>query len=273
MDLSTLDHPCFNASVCAVSARMHLPVADRCNLQCGFCRRELGCVNESRPGVAVRLMDETRAAEAVDEALRRYPIKVIGIAGPGDPLASPEKTLRVLKMVRERFPEIKICLSTNGLALADWAEELIEVGLRYITVTVNAVDPKIGADIYSWVGEPASRGVEGAELLLEAQKKGLEIMSASGAVIKINTVCIPDINMGHIPEIAEFAAKYHAAVHNIVPLIPLEGTPMAARRKPSVNELSEARKAASAWLPVMSHCTQCRADAVGFLEKTERRAE
>ena len=48
-------HPCFTAK-CSDYARIHLPVAPKCNMQCNYCLRKYSCVNESRPGVVARVM-------------------------------------------------------------------------------------------------------------------------------------------------------------------------------------------------------------------------
>ena len=45
------DHPCFDEAARARTARVHLPVAPRCNVQCNYCNRKFDCVSESRPGV------------------------------------------------------------------------------------------------------------------------------------------------------------------------------------------------------------------------------
>lgn len=47
-------HPCFTAK-CSDYARIHLPVAPKCNMQCNYCLRKYSCVNESRPGVVAGL--------------------------------------------------------------------------------------------------------------------------------------------------------------------------------------------------------------------------
>ena len=51
---------------------------------------------------------------------------VLGIAGPGDPLANPERTFETFRRLSEEAPDIKLCVSTNGLALPDAVEELIQ---------------------------------------------------------------------------------------------------------------------------------------------------
>ena len=53
---------------------------------------------------------------------------------------------------------------------APYISELAELQVSHVTMTVNAVDPEIGARIYSWVrdGKKLYRGLAAAELMLEA---------------------------------------------------------------------------------------------------------
>ena len=56
-------HPCFHDAARATHGRIHLPVAGPCNIACGYCDRRYDCVNESRPGVASRLMTPDEAVD------------------------------------------------------------------------------------------------------------------------------------------------------------------------------------------------------------------
>ena len=49
-------HPCYCEDAHRSFARMHLPVAPRCNIQCNFCNRRFDCCNESRPGVTSEVL-------------------------------------------------------------------------------------------------------------------------------------------------------------------------------------------------------------------------
>ena len=70
-------------------------------------------------------------------------IKVVAVAGPGEPLANDE-TFETLRLVGEKYPGIILCLSTNGLLLPDKISELDSLGVSNITVTMNAINPQIG---------------------------------------------------------------------------------------------------------------------------------
>ena len=129
-------------------------------------------MNESRPGVTSAILPPDRAVEYLDEVLKKEPrITVVGIAGPGDPMAEAKRTLETIERINAKYPNMLYCLSSNGLALPEHVDRLAELGVTHVTVTMNAVDPQIGAKIYSWVrvGKVVYRGVEGAKILLERQ--------------------------------------------------------------------------------------------------------
>lgn len=217
-------HPCFGGNH-HKNGRMHLAVAPRCNIKCGYCTRRHDCANESRPGVTSRLLTPSEALAKVQEVMASPVvgpmIKVIGIAGPGDPLAN-EETFRTFRLVKEEFPHLILCMSTNGLLLPEKIDELHDIGLHSLTVTLNALDPEIGARIYSHVNYRGRRyeGAEGARLLMAGQLEGLRLAAAYGMTIKVNTVLIPGVNDGQVPLIAQQVKELGAFVMNVMPLIP-----------------------------------------------------
>ena len=94
------EHPCYSEAAHTAYARMHIPVAPKCNIQCNFCNRKFDCSNESRPGVTSEVLTPEQAAAKIAYVRERVPnLKVIGIAGPGDPLAN-EETFETLALVK-----------------------------------------------------------------------------------------------------------------------------------------------------------------------------
>ena len=266
-------HPCFSPEAHRSFGRVHLPVAAGCNVQCGFCDRKYSCVNESRPGVTARLLSPEEAVDAALRAVAHMPhLSVIGIAGPGDPLADATRTLDTLATLREALPGMLLCLSTNGLALPLHADALAALGVGHVTVTVNAVDPVVGADVYNWVDDGDSRvtGQEGAALLLERQEKGVRRLKALGVTVKINTVVIPGVNSDHVRDVATAVASWGADLMNCIPLLPVAGTRFAGKATPGPDTMHRLRAEAGAIIPQMRHCTRCRADALGFLGEDGR---
>ncbi|WP_438433341.1 nitrogenase cofactor biosynthesis protein NifB [Gorillibacterium sp. sgz500922] len=270
MAASTLRHPCYSEDAHYYFARMHLPVAPACNLHCKYCNRKFDCVSESRPGVVSRVLSPDEAFLQARDVIGTLPqLSVIGIAGPGDPLANPKQTFETLARIREAWPDLELCLSTNGLKLADHLDDLERLGVRHVTVTVNAVDPAIAELIYDrvyWRGR-TYRGREAARLLLERQAAGIEGLRERGILCKINSVLIPGVNDAHLIRVAEAAKAWGAFSHNIMPLIVSPGSPYEkeGRTAPKGAETLAVQAACSAIMPVMRHCRQCRADAVGFL--------
>lgn len=68
-----LEHPCFQEKCHGQFGRIHLPVAPKCTIQCAFCDRKYDCVNESRPGVASKIITPKEALERTAQALQKEP--------------------------------------------------------------------------------------------------------------------------------------------------------------------------------------------------------
>ncbi len=268
MALSISEHPCFNETVRAKFGRIHLPVAPHCNMQCRFCNRLYDCVNESRPGVTSAVLRPADAMRWLSYAIERdTTIRVVGIAGPGDPFANPDETLTTLRLVRERYPKMLLCIATNGMALAEYVDELAKLEVSHVTVTVNAVNPAVGARIYRWMRDKTRvlRGLEAAQRLLENQRRGIERLKEFGILVKINSIIIPGVNVHHIPEIARAMSELRADIFNALPLYPVEGAEFAALGEPDPETVATLRKECAAFIPQMRHCARCRADAAGLL--------
>lgn len=266
--MNLLNHPCFNDKVRHTFGRVHLPVAPRCNIQCKFCNRKYDCVNESRPGVTSGVLSPTQAMVYLDSVLEhKKNISVVGLAGPGDPFANPDETMETLRRVRSSYPDMLLCVATNGLGIGPYIEELAQLQVSHVTLTVNAVDPVIGQQIYAWVryGKRVFHPVEGARILLERQLEAITRLKESGIVVKINTIILPGINDAHIPEVAERMGKMDVDILNCVPYYPHPGASFADIPEPTPEMIAHIRKQAGQFIPQMHHCTRCRADAVGLL--------
>ncbi|MDX2079607.1 MAG: radical SAM protein [Terrimicrobiaceae bacterium] len=263
-------HPCFSKEAHGRFGRIHLPVAPRCNIQCNFCNRKYDCMNESRPGVTSSVLQPRQAVDYLAHVVERRPeIVVMGIAGPGDPFANPEETMETLRLTRERFPEMLLCLATNGLGIGPHIDEIASLHVSHVTVTITAVDPKIGARIYAWVRDHKMplRGEAAAELLLERQLDAVRRLKALGVTVKINTIIIPGINDTHIPQVAETVAGLGADIMNCMALVPVKGAAFEDLPAPDGLMTSRARLQSGQHLPQMTHCARCRADAVGLINE------
>ena len=255
------NHPCFG--YVRNKGRIHLPVCPACNIECNFCARSLN-TTENRPGVTGEILTPTEAVDALERALEICPdITVAGIAGPGDTLAS-DGAIETFKLIGDKHKDILKCMSTNGLLLNERAEELISLGIDTLTVTVNAVDPKIQAKIISRIfyHGKAYSGEEAAKILIRNQLEGIKKVAAAGITVKVNTVLITEINLEHIPEIAKAVSEAGATMYNIIPLIPQHK--FKDFKEPTCVDIDRSRTLASEYIDVFRHCQRCRADAVGI---------
>jgi MoaA/NifB/PqqE/SkfB family radical SAM enzyme len=196
-------------------------------------------------------------------------LTVVGIAGPGDALANFEQTRKTLATIREADDKVTFCISTNGLLLPRYAQELLTLGVSHVTVTVNAVDDETGAKIYEYIEYDGVRykGCEAAALLRSNQLEGIKLLTEKGVVVKVNIVLLKGVNDGQIEQIAETVKACGAKITNIMQLIPVEGTPFENMALVSNKEITAVRKQCEDILPQMYHCKQCRADAVGTLQE------
>lgn len=260
------NHPCFSAEAHHQFARVHLPVAPRCNVQCNYCNRKFDCVNESRPGVTSAVLTPFQARDYFLRIKEMIPeLTVVGIAGPGDPLANINETVETLRLIRQVDKDISFCVSTNGMVLEDVVPTLVELNVSHITVTVNSRKAETLNKIYAWI-RPEKRAIRGEQIgpeLIQRQMAGVRAAIAAGLEVKINSILLPGINDDEIESMAQEFSAEGATVQNIIPIKPVGGTPFMHMKEPGARDVLKVRGAAARHLNQMSHCMRCRADAAG----------
>jgi nitrogen fixation protein NifB len=275
--LETLNkaHPCFYAGAKGKYGRLHLPVAQSCNIQCAYCRRDHDCPNENRPGVTQGVIDPEEAVERLERALEEMPhISVAAVAGPGDAFCDPERTLKTFALIRRNNREIALCVSTNGLNVKNSIPQLRDLNVEYVTITVHAIDPNIAARLHPWitVGGMTVRGLEAAHILISEQLEAIGRLKDAGIIVKVNSVVVPGVNEQHLLFLAKTIGTLKADLMNFLPLIPLAGTDMADVVPPDEDRMKRLRQRASLYVAQMHHCTRCRSDAVGLLPQEKSRS-
>ncbi len=229
-------------------------------------------MNESRPGVTSAILKPFQALEYTRHVLEKEPrITVIGIAGPGDPMANPEETLETMRLIKAEFPHMLFCLSSNGLAMPHHVDDLADLGVTHATVTMSTIDPAIGAKIYAWVrdGKVLYKGREAAELILARQLESIAALKARGLAVKVNAIVIPGMNDtddgAPLRAVAQRARELGADLMNLMPMHPTAGTLFADLPEPRKEMIHGLRAQIDHLVPQMTHCRRCRADAVGLL--------
>lgn len=264
----TQKHPCYSFEAHKKYARMHLPVAPKCNVSCNYCNRKYDCANESRPGVTSEVLSPEQALFRFIEVKEKISqLSVVGIAGPGDALANWDNTRRSIELIREEDKDVTFCISTNGLMLPEYADEIVELGITHVTVTVNCLKSEIGAKIYKFINYKGKNyeDEEGLKILINNQLDGIAKLVSNGVIVKVNIVMLKGINEEHIPEIVKKMKDLGVFITNIMPLIPTAGSVFESFPKTEMKDVIEMRKQCELDLMQMHHCRQCRADAVGLL--------
>jgi nitrogen fixation protein NifB len=271
------NHPCYSEEAHHHYARMHVAVAPACNIQCHYCNRKYDCANESRPGVVSELLTPDQAVKKAMAVATDIPqMSVLGIAGPGEPLANPKRTFETFSQLTHKAPDIRLCVSTNGLALPEHVEALCKYNIEHVTITINCVDSDVGARIYPWIFWNTRRikGRTGAKVLIEQQQKGLKMLTERGMLVKVNSVMIPGVNDEHLEEVSRVVKAKGAFLHNVIPLIAeaKHGTfyGVMGQRGPTDEELQALQDKCAGAMNMMRHCRQCRSDAVGLLCEDRR---
>jgi MoaA/NifB/PqqE/SkfB family radical SAM enzyme len=157
-------------------------------------------------------------------------------------------------------------VATNGLNLLPYLDDVKRINVSHVTVTVNAVDPVIGARIYSWmrVGKRVIRAEEGAAVLLERQFAAIKGLKDRGIMVKANSIILPGINEDHI----EAVARGWPTLGWICSM-PCHTTPMPApnssispnRTRPRLNGSGCIRGACQADAPLHALSCRCRRPA------------
>ncbi len=256
-------HPCYTAAATRTFGRLHLAVAPACNLSCNYCERVVGprAGEVGGPGSADRVLSVEEAVARVGAIRERGWLRVVGIAGPGEPLANPA-TIQALRLIHAQHPDLLLCLSTNGVELENALPEVLEAGVSAVSVTINTTRAQTAARLYASAvlnGERVA-GPAAAEQILSRQWRGLAAAARSGLLTKVNSVLVPGVNADDLPEVARGAAALGARRHNIMPLIPRG--PMREMRPPAQAELKALQDECERWIPEFRHCMQCPADAV-----------
>lgn len=263
----TLKHPCYNPEAYDY-ARIHLPVAPKCNVQCNYCNRKYDCQNESRPGVTSSVLSPKESFERYKEEKMKYDkLTVVGFAGPGDAMANFEEVKETITLIKEYDSTAIFCLSTNGLGLYEHIDEVVSLGVSHLTLTINTIYPEVAAQIYKFIIVDGKKitGIEAGEIIVKRQFEALEKLTQNNVLVKVNIVYIKGLNSDHIDEVVKKAASLGAAMTNIMPLIPTKNTVFESFPAPSSTDLMLARKKCEKYVTQMYHCKQCRADAVGTL--------
>jgi GTP 3',8-cyclase len=181
---------------------LRISVTDRCNIRCFYCM----------PAEDVVFMNkrELLSFEEIERAVRvavTLGVDKVRLTG-GEPLVRRELPELVRRIAN--LPGIKdVGLTTNGILLADQAQELWDAGLRRINVSLDALDPVRFREVTRRDGyEKVIAGIKAAQ-------------AVGFAPVKINAVSIRGVTEDQIVPFGKFARETGAEIR-FIEFMPLD---------------------------------------------------
>lgn len=166
---------------------LRISVTDRCNLRCIYCMPEEGMQFKQHEDILRYEQIEQIVKEAVLLGISK--IRLTG----GEPLVKRDIEFLVERLARiEGIKEL--CLTTNGVLLAQKAKVLKHAGLTSINISLDTLQPEKFRQI--------TRIGNLADVL-----KGIDAAIREGFKIKINMVVLTGINENEIDDIKMFCEE------------------------------------------------------------------
>jgi nitrogen fixation protein NifB len=109
------------------------------------------------------------------------------------------------------------------------------------------------------------RGEALGTVIVERQLAALQALKQHSLLVKVNSIILPGVNDAHIPEVARVVADFGADLMNCLPLLPVPETSFHVLGQPDSKTVARVRLQSERFLPQMTHCARCRADAAGLV--------
>jgi nitrogen fixation protein NifB len=178
-------------------------------------------------------------------------ITTVAITGPGDPLATPEITLETVRLVRERYPRLRIGLKTLGIGSDRLAADLARAGVNLVEMQVDGIKSEILKKIYAWI-RPGSKTLkvgEAVDLLIREQRNGVSALKFHNIKVTILTTLYPGLNIDHVPKISAAMLVLGADGMGLIPYAPEPGAEVDLER-PDPRAVQEITEKARTSLPM-----------------------
>jgi cyclic pyranopterin phosphate synthase len=185
---SEINHQALVDSFGRVHNNLRIGVTDRCNLRCTYCMPE---------DVTFLAKDELLRFEEIVRFVRvAVPLGIdkIRLTG-GEPLMRRELS-SLVRMLREIDGIRDLGMTTNGILLADEAQEFYDAGLRRLNISLDTLDPGRFRQLARRDG--LEKVIDG---ILAAKRAGFH-------PIKINAVSIRGITETEVVPLARFARTH-----------------------------------------------------------------
>jgi GTP 3',8-cyclase len=201
---------------------LRISVTDKCNLRCTYCMPKEGL--QFIPEEKLLTKEEiVRVVSAMAE------LGVTKVRITGGELLVRADIVDIIKGVKS-IPGIKeVCITTNGILLGRYVEELVEAGLDRVNISLDTLRPEAYRSITR--GGDLDKVLEAIELSIE---KGLKV--------KLNVVIIKDFNEEDIFDLVEMSEKKPISVR-FIELMPIgQGKQNKGLTSEEIKEYIQSRK-------------------------------
>lgn len=181
---------------------LRISLTDRCNLRCIYCMPEDEEGKHSTTGIILQHVDLLTYEEIlrITQLATQVGIRKIRLTG-GEPLVRRE-VLRFIEKLKSNKDLEELSLTTNGVLLEEYGEQLWQHGVRQLNISLDTLQPQkffmiTKRDLFAKVW----RGIQLAEHL--------------GFRIKINVVAMNGVNSEEFVDFAKLALEHNFEVRFI----------------------------------------------------------
>ena len=168
---------------------LRVSVTDRCNLRCIYCMPEEGVPTIPHE----KILSLEKIAEVVETAAK-LGFNKIRLTG-GEPLVR-KGIVDLVKMLSGISGISDLAMTTNGVLLSEYAQDLKQAGLQRVNVSLDSLDPPKYRAITRW-----GRLKDVLDGIHAARKAGL-------SPIKINTVLLRNEDRSEADKVREYALSH-----------------------------------------------------------------
>ena len=177
---------------------LRITLTNRCNVNCLYCHHD-GMVKSDEEMTADEIYKICKVAKNIG-------VRKIRLSG-GEPLLKKDIVDTVKKISSLDFKDIS--MTTNGILLEKYAEDLKNAGLDRVNVSLDTLDK----ETYEIITRK--------DYLEDAKKGIIKAVEVGFYPVKINMVIMKDINQNEIDDMFEFCKK-HDIVLQLIELIESE---------------------------------------------------
>jgi cyclic pyranopterin phosphate synthase len=165
---------------------LRLSITDRCNLGCFYCLPRLDW--QKLPAPEIMRYEELLQIARVAAGLGIRKIRVTG----GEPLVRRGVVDFLEKLTRTTGLE-EVCLTTNGVLLADMARDLYAAGLRHLNLSLDSLKPE------------RYRQITGHDNFSEVMSGVRQALDLGFQPLKVNCVVLRGVNDDELLDFARLA--------------------------------------------------------------------